>query len=171
MHITRYATVLLYLLSASALANAPSSGSIPDWAKDFLQSWYAAYNKGDAAAVASFFDTDAWLVSAGPAGTTNINGIETTYAGTAEIGRHSIEGLLARNFATTQYTCSGSYDGVQQLGTLAVGWGHESCLKQPKNSRTTERTHEHWLRVFALQMSGRWVITRETFETVHASKP
>jgi ketosteroid isomerase-like protein len=170
MHIARYATVLLYLLSTSALANARPSASIPDWAKEFLQSWYAAYNKGDAAAVSSFFDTDAWLVSAGPSGTTRINGIETTYAGTSAMGRRSIEGLLASNFATTQYTCSGSYDGLQQLGNLAVAWGHESCLKQPKNATTAERTQERWLRVFAIQMSGRWVVTRETFETVHASE-
>jgi ketosteroid isomerase-like protein len=158
MHFLRGATVaVVSLLAGSALANAPATSPVPSWAGTFLDSWYTAYNNGDAAGVAALFTRDALLgFNNGRAG------------GSVAMGRAGIEAALTTVFARSRYTCRGSYDGVQQLGTLAVAWGHESCLERPKNSTTTGRTYKRWLRVFALQISDQWAITREESESIQA---
>jgi ketosteroid isomerase-like protein len=118
MHLLRGATAVVSLLAGFALANGAAASPIPDWATEFLESWYSAYNAGDASGVAALFASDAVL---------------------------------------------GGTDSAL-IGVMAVAWGHESCLEQSKTSTGTRQTYKRWLRVFAVQMSNRWVITRETFE-------
>jgi ketosteroid isomerase-like protein len=152
MHFLRSATAVVSLLTGSALANAPAASPIPSWAATLLDSWYAAYNSGDAAGVAALYTPDALLGfdNGRPGG------------GTVITGRAGVRLTLTAVFARSGYTCQGSYDVVQQLGTLAVASGHEACLE---NSKPNGRTYRRWLRVFALTMSGQWAITREELES------
>jgi hypothetical protein len=52
-------------------------------------------------------------------------------------------------------------DAFQQLNSLAVGWGHDSWLERLKGSESARQINKRWLRVFASQLSGKWVIVRE----------
>jgi ketosteroid isomerase-like protein len=70
---------------------------------------------------------------------------------------------MAADFLKTQYLCAGNYDGVRELGDLAVAWGHESCLETTKASQKTVRTYERWLVVFRRQPDGTWLQSEETF--------
>jgi ketosteroid isomerase-like protein len=164
MHFLRGATAVVFLLAGCARAHVPAASPIPSWAATFLDSWYSAYNNGDAAGVATLFAPDA--VFGGNTGHT-----ESAATASVAIGRTAIEGSLAADFARMHYTCRGSYDGVQEFGVLAVAWGHESCLRQPKDSTKTQQTYKRWLRVFGVQESGKWVVTQEAFEPVQSPKP
>ena len=150
MNFMRSATAVVSLLTGSALADASTQGSTPRSAATFLHSWYLAYNAGDAEGVAALSASDARLGS--------------------NTGRSAIEAHHAAAFAKNRHTCRGSYDEVRELGTLAVAWGHESCLERSRNSTKRQRTHERRLLVFGKKPGGEWLITRETFEPVEAPK-
>jgi uncharacterized protein (TIGR02246 family) len=136
------AWIVLWLIvpSASAQEVAP----VPKWAEDLLQTWYAAYNRGDASAVASLFTVSARL---GP-----------------DQGRGAIRANLKRAFAKTNYNCTGRFDAIREIGELAVGWGVDTCLETPKPIGSPVTTKERWLAVFERQPDGRWLISRETWQ-------
>ena len=147
---------LLLSLTAAALRGtvaAPAAAAprvaVPEWAADFLRRWYAAFNQGDAAAVAALFTSDARFA-------------------TLE-GRSAIEKGIAADFAQASYRCEGEFDGLRELGTLAVGWGHEACLEKPTGASAASHTKERWMLVFERQADGRWLLTRETYEPVTAA--
>jgi uncharacterized protein (TIGR02246 family) len=143
------ATVIVAGFAATAhAAHAAPRTTVPEWATDFLHRWYAAFNHADAAAVAALFTPDARFA-------------------TLE-GRAEIEKGFAADFTQAFYHCEGEFDGLRELGTLAVGWGHESCLEKPTGAATSTRTHERWLLVLERQADGRWLLARETYEPVAA---
>ena len=140
------ATLVLVGLAPGAVA-APRP-AVPEWATEFLHRWYLAFNQGDAAAVAALFTTDARFA-------------------TLE-GRAAIEKGIAADFSQATYHCEGEYEGLRELGSLAVGWGHESCIEKPAGAPAGKRTHERWMLVFERQADGRWLLSRETYELVAA---
>ena len=125
-------------------ATAQQAPVVPKWAKDFLQSWYAVYNAGDAAGVASLFTADGTL---GP-----------------DKGRAAIAASLEKAFAATRYRCEGKFDGLRELNGLAAAWGVETCTETPKSKGQPVATKERWLIVFEHQADGKWLILRETWE-------
>jgi len=137
------------LAGTAASAHTEPRAETPSWAHDFLKRWYVSYNAGDAAGVAMLFAPDARL---------------------GEIsGRAAIEASLASDFERTTYRCTGRFDGIRVLGTLAVAWGYESCLETSKANGDTRRTDERWLLTFRHQANGSWLLADETFEPVKSS--
>jgi uncharacterized protein (TIGR02246 family) len=125
-------------------ALAQEAAAVPKWADEFLHSWYAAYNRGDATAVASLFTDSAKL---GP-----------------DRGRGAIQANLKRAFAKTNYNGTGRLETIREIGELAVGWGVDTCIETPKPNGTPVTTIERWLVVFERQPDGRWLISRETWQ-------
>lgn len=138
------ANVVLALWIVVPSAFAHEVGVIPKWAEEFLRSWYAAYNRGDATAVANLFTDSAKL---GP-----------------DQGRGAIQANLKQAFARTNYNCTGRFEAIREIGELAVGWGVDTCIETPKPSGTPMTTKERWLVVFERQPDGRWLISRETWQ-------
>jgi uncharacterized protein (TIGR02246 family) len=136
----------LALLLAAVPAAHAAHPPVPAWATDFLHRWYLAFNQGDAPAVAALFTPDARFA-------------------TFE-GRSAIEKSVAADFAQASYHCDGEFEGLRELGTLAVAWGHESCLEKPTGAPAASHTRERWLLVFERQADGRWLLARETYEPV-----
>jgi ketosteroid isomerase-like protein len=132
------------LCLAPPCASAQEEAAVPQWAEDFLRSWYAAYNRGDAVAVASFFTSTAKL---GP-----------------DQGRGAIQGSLNKAFSKTNYNCTGRFESIREIGDLAVGWGVDTCTETPKPIGSPATTKERWLAVFERQPDGRWLISRETWQ-------
>ena len=125
-------------------SSAEGTAVVPTWAHKFLESWYVAYNNGNAPAVASLFTVDARF---GPLK-----------------GRAVIAAELKRAFATTKYNCVGHFETLHQLGGLAVASGAETCEETAKPNGSAVTTKERWLIVFERQSDGRWLISRETWE-------
>jgi len=136
--------LLIAAVSVSPPASLEQSTAVPDWANRFLRSWYAAYNRGDAAAVAGFFSPDARLAHSK--------------------GRANIQKALAADFARTQFQCAGSFAGFRVLGDLAVGWGGESCRETHRLDGRATDTREQWLLVFERVDPGQWLLVLETYE-------
>jgi hypothetical protein len=88
------AVLALWSLASGVSAQDPTI--IPRWAQDFLQRWYAAYNGGDAATVASLFTAGGNL-------------------GRDE-GREAIEVGLKRAFSATSYCCTGRFEALREIG-------------------------------------------------------
>jgi ketosteroid isomerase-like protein len=130
----------------------------PAWAVAFLQSWYGAYNGADAARIAALYSPDAFLA---------INNGHN--GGRAATDGRSIGASLARESAEARRSCKGDYDGIQELGTLAVAWGHDRCLQTSSDLLNTGELDRRWLRVLAPTKSGQWLITRDAIEDVVGS--
>ena len=140
--------IVLLLAGLTPCAGAAPRAALPDWATDFLHHWYLAFNQGDAAAVAALFTPDARFA-------------------TLE-GRAAIEKGFAADFSQATYHCEGEFEGLKELGTLAVGWGRESCLEKPVGATTGKRTHQLFLVVLEREADGRWLLSRETYDPVAA---
>jgi ketosteroid isomerase-like protein len=136
------AWALLYLVARGA--SAQEGAAVPQWAEDFLRSWYAAYNRGDPVAVASLFTATAKL---GP-----------------DQGRGAIQVNLKKAFSKTNYNCTGQFESFREIGDLAVGWGVDTCTETTKPNGSPAKTKERWLAVFERQPNGRWLISRETWQ-------
>jgi ketosteroid isomerase-like protein len=140
------AVLLLLIVSCGFARSSPAEATrpIPSWAANFLRSWYASFNQGDAAGIASLFSEGARL-------------------GDLQ-GRTAILKSLEAQFEKTQYQCTGAYDGLKTLGNLTVAWGHESCLSTSLVDGRKDQWNERWLLVFEKTTPDQWLLTRETYE-------
>ena len=129
---------------AHAVAGAEPTVGVPKWADDFLAAWYHAYNAGNAEAVSSFFEQDATLGE--------------------DRGRRAIAASLTRAFSSASYQCQGHFEAFRQVGNTAVAWGIDACVQTSKATAVTTRTKERWLAVFEQQASGKWLVSRQTWE-------
>jgi ketosteroid isomerase-like protein len=132
------------LAVAHAAAGAHSVVIVPKWADDFLAAWYHAYNAGNAEAVSSFFEQDATLGE--------------------DRGRRAIAASLTRAFSSASYQCQGHFEAFRQVGNAAVAWGIDACVQTLKATGVSARTKERWLAVFEQQASGKWLVSRQTWE-------
>ena len=137
-----FASIVLEMIAVAAPAQ--ETLAIPQWAQTFLQNWYATYNRSDAAGVLRLFIADASL---GP-----------------HKGRAAIAAELKKTFAAASYRCAGHFEGLRELGPLAVAWGVDTCVETPTGGASSNTTKESWLIVFERQPDGRWLISRETWE-------
>jgi len=129
---------------AHAVAGAEPTVGVPKWADDFLTAWYHAYNAGNAEAVSSFFEQDATLGE--------------------DRGRRAIAASLTRAFSSASYQCQGHFEAFRQVGNTAVAWGIDACVQTSKATGVSARTKERWLAVFEQQASGKWLVSRQTWE-------
>lgn len=142
----RIAVLVLLIVSCgfASSSRAEPTRPIPSWAGEFLRSWYASFNRGDAIGLASLFSESARL--------------EELH------GRAAILKSLEAQFEKTQYQCAGAYDGLRILGNLAVAWGHESCVGTSRVDGRKDQWRERWLLVFERTAPDQWLLTRETYE-------
>ncbi len=145
--VARFILCLAFVIS---LPCAVHGQDIPQWAQEHLSAWYAAHNAEDVAAKASLYAPET---------------VRLPPNGEPLRGRDSLEKVFAENFRTTRSECSGDYDGIQVMGNLATGWGHETCTSTPKSGGASETTNSRWLSVFHRQ-GDEWLIVYETWEEV-----
>ena len=138
---------------AAVLSAAPSSlraQSVPTWAQEVNEKWYAAFHAGDAAALMTLYASDAVLLL--PDRTLR--------------GRAAIEAYQNGNFQKTRYSCKWGIDGVQAAGRHAAVLGHDTCEESPKAGGAARTVKNRWLTVFERQTDGSWVIARDSSEEV-----
>ena len=140
-HVLSIAAVLLF---ASAAASAEES---PAWAyEQLLSPWYAAFNNQDAKSLADLYTADAEV-------------------GDAK-GRKQIIANFKSQWAETDISCSGGYDGFQIIGGLATSWGHDTCTETPKSGGESQTIQNRWIAVYERQPDGTWLCGRDFGLTV-----
>jgi len=122
----------------------------PPWAQQVNEKWYAAYNAGDAPALAKLYLADAVILL--PDQTVK--------------GRPAIETYQGGNFKKTGYACTWAIDGVQVAGRQAAVLGHDSCVETPKAGGAPKTVKSRWLTVFERQADGSWMIARDASEEI-----
>jgi hypothetical protein len=96
MQFRRSAIVVGLLIAACGLSATPAQVDVPAWAAAFLQSWYSAYNDGDAAGLAALYSSDALL------------GINNGHNGAlGATGAPAIGASLAKESEKSRRTCEG----------------------------------------------------------------
>jgi uncharacterized protein (TIGR02246 family) len=141
--------VLAILLLAGILALGPAAAraqSVPQWLHDKEKNWLAAFNAGDAKALANLYAADAAVLI--PAQSVR--------------GRPSIDQFQASYLESNHFSCSASIDGARVLEKLAAVWGHVRCTKTPRGGGPAQTTTSDWLRIYELQPNGDWLISRDT---------
>ena len=130
--------ILIVAITPIAAAN-----DIPDWATEkLLAPWYAAFNAQDAEALADMYTSDAQV-------------------GDAQ-GRGEIIANFKADWADTDISCSGVYDGFQIVGKLATGWGYDTCTQSPKSGGESKTVKYRWLAVYERQDDDSWLCSRDT---------
>ncbi len=147
----RYTTVYRkvdgqWKVSADMSLAATPNGGAPAWATDNLEQWYEAYNARDARRLAAMYTTDARVGEAR--------------------GRQAITARFQNTFRSGQRTCSGTFDDFRVVGTVAAGWGRDTCTVTPADGGATTTVRSHWLAVFERQADGSWLIIRDNGEMV-----
>lgn len=138
-------SAFLIALPCAVHAQAP-----PEWAQERLSAWYAAFNAGDAAAVASLYAPEA---------------VRLPPDGEPMRGRAAIEEAFAERFRMTRFECEAEFDGIQVIGDLGTAWGHDRCTITPKSGEASETTASRWLVVFHRQGDD-WFVAYTTSEGV-----
>jgi uncharacterized protein (TIGR02246 family) len=136
-------------LAIVALPTPSRAQQAPGWARDQLAAWYAAFNAGDAKAVAALYAADAVIV---PPGVQPIR------------GRAAIEAHHVSAQRDIRFSCSGGYDGFQIVAGTAVGWGHDDCTETPRAGGAAKATKSRWIAVYEKQADGSWLIVRDVGE-------
>ena len=137
------------LLLAGILAVGPVAAraqSVPRWLQDKEKNWLAAFNAGDAKALANLYAPDAAVLI--PAQSVR--------------GRPSIDQFQANYLESNSFNCSGSIDGARVLEKLAAVWGHVRCTKTSRGGGAAQTATNDWLRVYEVQPGGKWLISRDT---------
>lgn len=142
MNILRHAV----LLAASAVALAACAPGAPDTAADEAEikadpgEWMAAYNSGDADAVASLYTDDALLLAPGAPAQQGTTAIRDFIA--AEIAKAKAAGLTFKAMDTTGVGVSGDMGWVS--GTFAVTDSSGSAVDKGKFLSVYRRTNGNW---------------------------
>jgi uncharacterized protein (TIGR02246 family) len=151
---TRSARRIVYLaVVAAALGIAAvslSAQATPAWAQDANAKWYAAFEAGDAAAIARFYASD-----------TVVFVPDQTLR-----GRAAIQAYHAGNFQKTRFKCDWGIDSVQTVGKQAAVLGHDSCVETPKAGGAAKTTKSRWLTIYEQQADGSWLMARDASEPV-----
>jgi uncharacterized protein (TIGR02246 family) len=151
---TRSARRIVYLaVVAAALGIAAvslSAQATPAWAQDANAKWYAAFEAGDAAAIARFYASD-----------TVVFVPDQTLR-----GRAAIQAYHAGNFQKTRFKCDWGIDSVQVVGKQAAVLGHDACVETPKAGGAAKTTKSRWLTIYEQQADGSWLMARDASEPV-----
>ena len=123
--------------------NTPPNGGAPAWAVESLAEWYAAFNGRDAEALADLYTANA-------------------RTGGGE-GRAGIIADFQADWADSNETCQGAYDGFQLVGGVAAGWGRDFCT-DPETGGISSVTR--WLSVHEQQTDGTWLMIRDWGEPI-----
>jgi len=128
-----------------SVGSAPNGGA-PAWASVLLAEWYEAYNARDAQQLANVYTADARIRDAQ--------------------GRQAIIARFESEWAETNDVCSGGFDGFEMRGTVAVGWGRDTCTVTPADGGPTTTSRGAWLAVYEQQEDGSWLCIRDIGEAV-----
>jgi uncharacterized protein (TIGR02246 family) len=146
---TRYAATVALLAGGLGVA-AVSLGAqtTPAWAQDANAKWYAAFNAGDAVAIAKFYAPDAVVFVT-----------DQTLR-----GRDAVQAYHKGNFDKTRFKCEWAIDSVQAVGKQAAVLGHDSCVETPKAGGAAKTTKSRWLTIYERQADGSWLMVRDASE-------
>jgi uncharacterized protein (TIGR02246 family) len=133
----------------AAVAPLVAQGT-PSWAQDVNTKWYAAFDAGDATAIAKFYATDAVVFAQ-----------DQTLR-----GRAAVEAYHAGNFQKTRFKCDWGIDSVQTVGKQTAVLGHDSCVETPKAGGTAKTVKSRWLTIYERQADGSWLMARDASEPV-----
>lgn len=140
-------TSLTACLVLIGIAGAAAAEEIPAWATEqLLTPWYEAFNSQDAERLADIYTSDARVGKSS--------------------GRDEIIASFEADWADTDISCSGAYDGFNIVGWLAVGRGHDNCTETPKAGGTSKVVHSRWIAVYERQADGSWLCSRDIGEQV-----
>jgi uncharacterized protein (TIGR02246 family) len=127
-----------------SVSTAPNGGA-PAWAQALLDRWYETFNARDAAALADTYTSDAVVGDSR--------------------GRQAIMARFEADWAESDAVCSGHFDGFEVRGTIATGWGRDTCVTPGAGGEgTTERSS--WLAMYEQQADGSWLCIRDYAEPV-----
>lgn len=79
------------------------------------------------------------------------------------VGRAAIMALSREEWAEDDDRCSGAYDAFQLIGTLAAGWGRDTCTDA---STGEHRYVSRWVGVHELQPDCTWLLIRDRGEEI-----
>lgn len=130
------------IITDVSVGTAPNGGA-PDWATQSLRQWYEAYNGRDPEALADLYTRDARV-------------------GDAQ-GRAAIIAQFRDGWAEEDDRCAGAYDAFQMVGTLAAGWGRDTCTDATTGEH---RSTSRWVAVHELQPDGTWLMIRDRGEAI-----
>ncbi len=128
-----------------SLSTGPNGGA-PDWAQESLASWYEAFNARDAHGLADLYTADARV---GPAQ-----------------GRAAIIALFENDWEESDESCSGGYDDFVVVGSIAAGWGRDTCIVTPTDGGPTTTVRSNWLAMYERQADESWLCIRDYGEPV-----
>ena len=128
-----------------SVSTAPDGGA-PDWARESLASWYERFNARDAEALADLYTADARV-------------------GDAK-GRAAIIQRFQDGWAENNESCSGGYDDFVVVGSIASGWGRDTCIVTPDDGGPTTTARSNWLAMYERQPDGTWLCIRDYGEPV-----
>jgi ketosteroid isomerase-like protein len=127
-----------------SVSTAPNGGA-PDWAQTQLERWYETFNARDAAGIADTYSSDAVVGDAR--------------------GRQAIMARFEADWAESDAVCSGQFDGFEVRGTIATGWGRDTCVT-PGDGGEAATERSNWLAVYEQQADGSWLCIRDYGEPV-----
>ena len=128
-----------------SVSTAPDGGA-PDWARESLASWYERFNARDADGLADLYTADARV-------------------GDAE-GRAAIIQRFQAGWAESDESCSGGFDDFVVVGSIAAGWGRDTCVVTQGDGSVTTTARSNWLAVFEHQSGDTWLMIRDYGEPV-----
>lgn len=146
----RVAGFILCLAFLTTMPCALFGQAPPPWAQERLDAWLAAFNAGDAAALASLYAPEA-----------------VRLAPDAEPlrGRDAIEHAFAERFRASRFDCEADIDDIQVIGALATASGHDRCTIMPQSGGAATTSASRWLLVFHRQ-GEEWLIVYVTHEAI-----
>lgn len=129
-----------------SLSQAPNGGA-PEWAQSLLAGWYEDFNARDAASlVRRYYTADARVGEAR--------------------GRAAIIARFEAGWRESNPVCSGSFSGFQVVGTVATGWGVDTCIETPADGGESRTVYSRWIGVYEQQPDGSWLTTRDIGEDI-----
>jgi len=124
-----------------SLSQAPN-GAAPEWAQELLAGWYEDFNARNADALVSrYYTPDAKV-------------------GEAQ-GRAAIIARFEADWRESNPRCSGEFSGFQVVGTVATGWGVDTCVVTPAEGGESRTVYSRWIGVYEQQPDGSWLATRD----------
>ena len=139
------------VLGSTATASAQV---VPGWLQDHTEQWYAAFNAGDAPAMAKLYAADAVL----------------SLQGEVFEGRRAIEAFHAMNFQQASFKCTYTIKGTTTVDKIAAVWGDDACTDTPKGAGVVGHWQGHWLTVYQFEADGSWMIVRDSAEDARPSR-
>jgi uncharacterized protein (TIGR02246 family) len=134
-------------VAADMSLNTNPNGGAPDWAVEQLTQWYDAFNARDARRLSRLYSTNAKVTDAQ--------------------GRAALMARWEAEWAESEsQSCSGGYDGFQMVGSIAAGWGRDTCEITPLGGGAVTVERSRWLAVLEPQADGSWLLIRDFGESV-----